>query len=81
VRQVQILEILREHQRTRGKPLGLRALARAVGLAPSRVHQHLEALFRKGMLEREGGVYRPTPMAVRSVPGILDDGTELDSGA
>jgi len=50
----QILDVIADHQRTRGYPPSVREIGEAVGLASSStVHAHLSTLQREGFLRRD----------------------------
>lgn len=66
-RQRQILEVIEEHQRTRGYPPSVREIGERVGLtSPSSVHAHLATLQRLGYLVRDPD--KPRAIEVRWDP-------------
>jgi repressor LexA len=66
-RQRQVLEMIEEHQRTRGYPPSVREIGAAVGLtSPSSVHAHLATLQRMGYLRRDPT--KPRAIEVRFDP-------------
>ncbi|WP_436795526.1 transcriptional repressor LexA [Actinospongicola halichondriae] len=66
-RQRQILEVIEEHQRTRGYPPSVREIGESVGLtSPSSVHAHLATLQRLGYLVRDPD--KPRAIEVRWDP-------------
>lgn len=66
-RQRQILEVIEEHQRTRGYPPSVREIGDTVGLtSPSSVHAHLATLQRLGYLMRDPD--KPRAIEVRWDP-------------
>ncbi len=76
-RQRQILEHLALSIRRSGVVPSIREIGRAVGLrSPSTVHQHLDALERKGYIKRGGDRMRVLQITDRS---ILPDAEEVVS--
>lgn len=66
-RQSQILQVIEEHQRTRGYPPSVREIGSAVGLtSPSSVHSQLNTLQRLGYLVRDPS--KPRAIGVRWDP-------------
>jgi repressor LexA len=63
----QILDVIAEHQRTRGYPPSVREIGEAVGLtSSSTVHAHLATLQREGYLRRDPT--KPRALEVRYDP-------------
>jgi repressor LexA len=56
-RQLELLTTLRAFGETEGRMPSVRELAARLGRAPSTVQQHLDALAKKGFLERDGSAH------------------------
>ena len=75
-RQEAILHAVRERTQSLGYPPSVREIARAVGLAsPSTVKHHLDALERRGLIQREAG--RPRALGLTPKTGANTVGTGL----
>jgi len=57
-RQAEVLEIIRESLTDRGYPPTIREISRRLGVHISATVGHLEALAKKGYIERDEGVTR-----------------------
>ena len=72
-KQVEIMEFINNYRKVNGYPPSIREIGMAVGLkSSSTVHTHLEALERKGLIERAGGSNR----SIR----VLDETNDIENG-
>lgn len=78
VRQMRVLEVIRESVRTKGYPPSVREIGEAVGLAsPSSVAHQLRALQNKGYLRRDPN--RPRAVDVRGTAATSADRMDAEA--